>query len=47
MQQGHCLSEITGAIYYEEIKDQVHEAAWLVSLLSHSYWVPLLSVHIF
>lgn len=27
MQQGHCLSEITGAIYYDEIKDYTREAA--------------------
>lgn len=26
-QQGHCLSEITDAIYYDEIKDYTREAA--------------------
>lgn len=47
MQQGHCLSEIAGAIYYDEIKDYTREAAQLVSLLNHSYWMPISSVRIF
>lgn len=47
MQQGHSLREITGAIYYEEIKDYTREAAWLVSLLitviECLYWVFIFS----